>query len=404
MTDGSPGPAADVRGAGEARSRAQVSPRRAAAVVAASTFLFWASLYLYVPVLPLHARELGASLSMVGAVIAAYAIGQVALRIPIGAASDLLGRKPFAVASLVLSGTGAAWLAAASEPWSLFAARTLTGIAAAGWVAISVLFSAYYPPSSTARPTAIIMGVNGSALVLATLVGGVLADVLGTGSTFYGAAGIAFAGALLMSTAPEPRPSRLEPYSWATPFRVVRNPLLLQVSAIAITQQFVTHGVTFAFLPVFAGQLGASKSVVGYITTAGLAAAVVGTGTSPWLVRRRGNAVTVVVASCATLLALVAMPFAGSLAWLGALQTLNGFGRGMLNTVLMGLALQAAPPWERATAMGSYQALYSIGMLAGPAVCGAIADAYGIETVFWVSAGMTTLGVLLVGARRLPRQ
>ncbi|MBI4219298.1 MAG: MFS transporter, partial [Chloroflexi bacterium] len=66
-------------------------------LVGVATFLFWFSLYLYVPILPLHARTLGASLTMVGAVVASYAIAQVLLRIPIGVGADLIGRrKPFA--------------------------------------------------------------------------------------------------------------------------------------------------------------------------------------------------------------------------------------------------------------------------------------------------------------------
>ena len=108
--------------------------------VAVATYFFWSSLYLYVPVLPLHARELGASLEMIGYVVASYAIGQLLLRIPIGVGSDIIGRRPFAILALILSGIGGIWLALSQDPWSLFAARSLTGVAAAGWVAISVLF------------------------------------------------------------------------------------------------------------------------------------------------------------------------------------------------------------------------------------------------------------------------
>jgi radical SAM protein with 4Fe4S-binding SPASM domain len=147
--------------------------------VALATYFFWISLYLYVPVLPLHAQELGANLQMVGIVIASYAIGQLLLRIPIGVGSDIIGRKPFAVGALVLSALGAVWLAVSPDPWSLFAARTLTGVAAAGWVAISVLFASYYPASNTSRAMAIIMSVNTLSLVTATFIGGLIAEYFG---------------------------------------------------------------------------------------------------------------------------------------------------------------------------------------------------------------------------------
>jgi len=43
-------------------------------------------------------------------------------------------------------------------------------------------------------------------------------------------------------------------------------------------------------------------------------------------------------------------------------------------------------------------------MLLGPAVSGPVADGFGIEMVFWVSAGSTVFGALLALARPLPKQ
>lgn len=371
--------------------------------VALATYFFWISLYLYVPVLPLHAQELGANLQMVGIVIASYAIGQLLLRIPIGVGSDIIGRKPFAVGALVLSALGAVWLAVSPDPWSLFAARTLTGVAAAGWVAISVLFASYYPATNTSRAMAIIMSVNTLSLVTATFVGGLIAEYFGNLSTFYGAAGIGFAGALLLLSAPEPRVVAATRYSFSTLVNVLRTPLLLRVSAIAITLQFVTFGVNFGFLPIHAENLGASKSEIGYITTAGLLAAVVGTAVSAWVSRRWGPTIAVIVATIATLFSLVVMTITTDLATLGALQAFNGFGRGMMNTVLISMALASAPVAIRATAMGSYQALYAIGMLLGPAASGPIAAAFGIEMVFWAAAAATVLGGAFALVKPLPR-
>jgi MFS family permease len=372
-----------------------ISRYRGPAVVATATFLFWSSLYLYVPILPLHAEELGASLQVVGAVIAAYAIGQVLLRIPIGIASDIYGRKPFAVMALVLSALGAAWLGLAGDPWSLFAARMLTGFAAAGWVAISVLFASFYKGKSTATAMSIIMAVNTISLLVSTFLGGILAESLGNAKVFYGAAGVGVAGALLMLVSQEQRPARIRKYSIATFTSLLRRPLLLQVSAVAITLQFVTFGVNFGFLPVLAERLGATKSEVGYITTAGLTAAVLGTIITSWMLRRMGTLGVVLVASVVSLGGLLLMPAVDHLVPLGALQALNGLGRGLVNTVLISMALRSAETADRATAMGSYQALYAIGMLAGPAVSGVIAEYGGIDSVFWVCGAVTVLGMLI---------
>ena len=47
---------------------------RSIVLFCAATFFYWTALYLYVPILPVYARSLGASLSMVGVVIAPYVL------------------------------------------------------------------------------------------------------------------------------------------------------------------------------------------------------------------------------------------------------------------------------------------------------------------------------------------
>jgi len=383
-----------------ARARAA---SRGIPLVGAATLCLWTSLYLYVPVLPLHAEDLGATPTMIGIVVAAYAIGQVALRIPIGVGADLLGRrKPFALACLLASAVGALWLALAPDPWSLFAARTVTGVAAAGWVAVSVLFASYFPPHRITAAMAAVMTVNGIGLVVATLVGGLMAEHLGTDSTFYACAAVALLGTALLAAAPEPPLGQRPAYSLGTFLRVLKSPLLLQIAAIGIALQFVTFGAGFGFLPVYAESIGATKSHVGYLTTTLLTASVLGTLASVFLVRRLGNRGAILLCCAVMTISVGAVPLVSTLLPLGALQVLNGAGRGAVQTILMGLSLRAAPPAERATAMGAYQAIYAVGMFAGPAVSGPIADSLGLNAVFYLGAGVAALGALITLAKRLP--
>ena len=110
-----------------------------------------------------------------------------------------------------------------------------------------------------------------------------------------------------------------------------------------------------------------------------------------------------IIAAAATLVSLVMMTITTDLLTLTGLQAFNGFGRGMMNTVLISMALASAPVAIRATAMGSYQALYAIGMLLGPAASGPIAAAFGIEMVFWAAAAATVFGGALAFVKPLPR-
>ena len=104
----------------------------ASTLVASATFFFWFSLYVYVPILPVHTESLGASAAMVGTVVSAYAVAQLVLRIPIGIWADSLGRrKPFIVAGLLFAALGALGLGLSPSPWFLFASRAVGGAAVA---------------------------------------------------------------------------------------------------------------------------------------------------------------------------------------------------------------------------------------------------------------------------------
>lgn len=390
----------------QSQTNRRLLQQRGPVLVAGGIFFYWLSLYLYVPILPLHAQDLGASLSMVGAVIAAYSIAQVVLRLPLGIAADTFARrKPFAIASMAVAALGALLLASAPGPSHLFGARAVTGIAAAGWVPISVLYTSYFPTSNATRSIGIIMAVNASGLVIGTFSGGLLAEAFGVQSTFYVSAAAAVMGGLLLLFAPELKSiaqvDRITPRSI---IEVIKSPLLIQISAIGITTQFTTFAINFGFLPVYAESIGASKAHVGYITTTLLTAGVGGALAATFLTDRVGFTRSLLIASATTLMAFVATPWIGTLLPLGAVQILSGFGRGAINTVLFALAVHSAPASHRATAMGTYQAIYAIGMLSGPAVSGALSDSVGINAVFYLAAGVTTVGAILVVIRALPNR
>ena len=143
-------------------------------------FLWWMGLYLYVPILPIYIQATGASLNMVGAVLSAYAIPQVLLRIPIGIWSDILGRRKHLVAGgIVFTSLGALGLGLSTTPWLLFLSRMGTGIGASAWVVFPLYFSAYYPANDSGKAIGLINFVRCVALIAATAAGGFIAEAFG---------------------------------------------------------------------------------------------------------------------------------------------------------------------------------------------------------------------------------
>lgn len=324
---------------------------------------------------------------MVGAVIASYAIAQLLLRAPLGVWADVLGRrKPFVVAGLLITTAGALALAAAPNPWFLFAGRALTGVAAATWVVSTVFFASYFPPERSARAIGIISFVNSTAMVVATSAGGQLAELWGAKSVFFVGAALGILGALLLMRVPEPAVPRSKTLSGAGFLKVGVHPVVLMASLMSILVHFAGAATISSFTLVYASRIGASSADLGLINGVYLGAATLATLGTIFMLERRGYPLTILLGASMLGASLLVTPSIDQLKLLVALQLLGGFGRGLANTSLMALSISAVQPGQRATAMGVYQALYSLGMLSGPLVGGFVADASGLSSVFYLSA------------------
>ncbi len=67
----------------------------------------------------------------------------------------------------------------------------------------------------------------------------------------------------------------------------------------------------------------------------------------------------------------------------------------------MDAATSHIPSERRSTALGFYQAFYGIGMVAGPAVTGAVADVSSLPWAFF-GAGIVGLLAVVLMIRKLP--
>jgi MFS family permease len=375
----------------------QPARRRSIVLLLAATALFWSALYVYVPILPVYAGLLGASLPMIGLLVGSYGIGQMLLRIPIGVWSDRLGRRrPFVAAGLAVAAISGVALALATEPVSLILARSLTGVAAAAWVAFTVLFASYYAPERATVAVSIISFVNIAAQAVATYGGSVLAQAAGWQAPFWGATGLGLLGLACLVGVRERPLVRSTPFTARDIVRVATRPALLVVAVAALLGTAINFATSFGFTPLYAAELGASRADLGALTAARLVPFALATLAAAWLAGRAGARPTIVSGLLALAVANLLVPLTRDLAGLAVLQALGGIGFGLSSPVLMALSIRAVPAQERATAMGAFQAIYSVGMLLGPWGAGLLADAAGLASVFIAAGGVALAAAALV--------
>jgi MFS family permease len=377
---------------------------------AIAILMFWASLYVYVPILPTHARASGASEAQIGLILASYGLTQLLFRLPLGLFSDRLQRKKvFALLGTLLVTASGLGLAYARTPAALFLFRALSGGAATAWVAISVLYNSHFSIERAVRTAGQLNLLSAIGQIAAMSAGGWIADRWGAQATFWGSAVLSLPVLLAFgivrdvrapsTPAVDSRHSGRATQSQGITMRqfgrAITTPRLLLVSGLAACSQYVLFATSLGFAAVRAQDLGASDAQLGILTTAvqvGKALPMLFLS----LQRRPRDARWLTVAGLALIaVPLFLFPALTNLRWLVVCQVVIGLGVGTAFPVLMGLALQAVEPEARASAMGVYQSVYAVGMTLGPAFSGVFARWWGIWGVYLTNGTLLVIAALV---------
>jgi MFS family permease len=379
------------------------SQRRSVLLIYICLFFYWMAIYLYAPVLPVYAKSLGASLTVVGIIVAAYALPQFLFRIPLGVWSDSLGRrKPFIVGGAIMVVIGSVGLGISPSPLFLGISRVFIGVGAATTIVFPVYLVTFYTAEKMGQAIGILNFVTGASMMVATLLGGIIADIQGEKFLFFSAAIIAVISLVCILFAKEYQVHRSGSLSWQELGQGVRRPLLIAASIIGLLLFFAEFSSIWGFIPIYAAKIGASGTALGILTMMVTAGTMIGSLASAPMIKRWGNGWTIVISSLVLGLVLLAVPSIHAIVLLGTVLFIHGVGFGIISTQLMGLSIYNIPPQQRATAMGFYQAVYAIGMLIGPLISGFLSDNYGLPIVFYLGGAICLITISMAYLRVLP--
>lgn len=158
----------------------------------------------------------------------------------------------------------------------------------------------------------------------------------------------------------------------------------------------ISHSTTFGFIPVAAKNLGATSFHLGLLTTITTIPGIISSYLSgSYFSDKIGEKNTIRIGFIFLTVSCSLVPFIKQLYLLYFNQMLNGFAQGMIFPVLMGLSIKNIKANKRGTAMGFFQAIYGLGMFAGPIFVGTISDLAGLKMGFWMIGLVGILGAIL---------
>lgn len=149
--------------------------------------------------------ELGATAATVGGALSAFGAARLALNLPVGLASDRIGRVPLLVAGAALNAAGCALCGLATDATQLLTARAIAGAGNAAYLgSAQVYLNDLTTPGARART----LGLNHAALLCGVsfgpAIGGVVADLSDSlRAPFALVAALSAAAALHAFTLPE---------------------------------------------------------------------------------------------------------------------------------------------------------------------------------------------------------
>ena len=179
-------------------TRAEIGPVIVVSLISALRLL---GIFFMLPIFSAYAvRYPGATLALAGVAFGIYALAQCIFQIPLGWASDRLGRRTVLVVGLALFTLGSIGCGLAQNISQLIIARLIQGTGAVGSVALAALADLTRPSVRTQAFTVTGIAI-GFAFIIGILGGPLLAASIGLSGLFYVLAALGFLAMILAATA-----------------------------------------------------------------------------------------------------------------------------------------------------------------------------------------------------------
>jgi len=354
---------------------------------------------IVVPLLPVYARDIGASGFYIGMIFGVFSIARTAFIPYFGRSSDRRGRKPFILGGLIGYAAVAVALYFTTNVTMLISIRFVQGFFSAMMMPV---LQAYVGDITPDGREGLTMGIFNLAtfvgLGMGPLLGGVISDHWSLQAAFASMGALALTGFFLSAFGlpPTRREKAFRHYTAPTAWRHLlrdRETLGLFTFRMAYT---TCIGIIWGFLPIFADQsLHISRSAIGALIMTGVMVSGVIHVPMGYLsdhVRK-----PLMVATGGILASIGVLSFIWDQTLTGMLLSSGvfGLGGGIAMPALMGMAVNKG---ARARAMGSIMALltlgHSIGMMTGALMAGLLMDGLQLIWAFPFGAIVMVLGVV----------
>ena len=329
------------------------------------------------PIVALHARELGATVGQAALVVALVGIGQLLMSLPAGAIVARIGeRRALTVTGLVECVVFL--LAWGTDSLVFFSVLVLlTGMA---WTVFLLGRQGYIidavPIHFRARALSALGGSHRIGMLAGPLLGALVIHLFGLAAVFALGAVASLAAAAIVQSMPDlsadARAAQAVdgPLSVWSVLRQNRRILVTLGSAVAVIS--ASRSLRLALLPLWCDHIGLSGSATSLLF--GIAAAVDVALFYPagWVMDRHGRAWVAFPVVAAVAAGALLLPLTDSFGTVLAVAVLIAAGNGLGSGIVMTMGADTAPAAGRAQYLGGWRLCGDLGNTAAPVLLGAL--------------------------------
>jgi MFS family permease len=374
-------------------------------VLFVTAFVDMVGLTVVVPLLPFYATEYGAGASLVGVLISAFSLAQLAAAPVWGRFSDHYGRRPAILAGLALSGVAYLLFASAESVTALLVFRIVQGLGGGTIGVVQAYVADTSAPDRRTKSLGWLSAVTSLGAVVGPAFGSAMVALGGRRAPGFGAAILSvlvavFAWRFLPESRVSTTTSGLSAASRTTGRSVVARLLsrwdepatrLIWIYAIAIG---AFYGTIQTVPLLLMDRLGVTERNIGYfIMYLGGIGVVARAAVLGPAVDRLGEARLSRLGIILLAAGLSATGLARGGPLLAAGFTLMPLGTAFLFPCITGLLSRAVPARDRGLYMGVQHTFGGISRVAFPVAAGILMDQFGVGVPFW-AAGMLVLATL----------
>ncbi len=375
-------------------------------ILGLSIFSSMVGIGIIAPLLPIYAKNLGATGIWIGVIFAGYAISRTFILPFAGRLSDRRGRKRIMTGGLLTFTVTSFVYVLANDVFSLLAIRLLQGAASAF---VQPVAQAYIGDLAPEGEEGRWMGFFNATFLLGwgcgPLMGGILTDYFGMDSAFYvmgGLNALACVGVAIFLPEVAGREQQAVPKS--SYMDMMRSKLSRGLFSFQIGN--ASHrGVVQSFIPIFAGlSIGLKPSLIGMI----LSVLVLGAGVvqifSGRLADRFNRRLIVILGSIGILVSMALIPQAVGFWSLMAFLAIAIAGDASALPSASALVIDEGRKYGMGASMAVFNMGMGVGMSIGPILAGLAADLLGVDFAFYFTAAVMLVCTVAFGqyTRRMP--